>query len=619
VNIDIMLITKVLPAPAQPRKNGGLFSRNLCALARTPAFLMALLLALPAGAQRISRDLNVDLLVNQAGYLPGASKRSVTAGAVARPFEVICLETGTTEFRGQYRPVSCEFGTYLQADFSALTREGHYYIRSDTLRSFPFRIATEVYREPMDLIGHYFSKQRCGSSTTGYLSPCHMDDGIRMDNGKRQDVSGGWHDASDLRKWVGATIYGMIGLARAWELRPESSRTPLLDELMWGNRYFLNMQEPQGYVMAFIGGDVQKHSDSNRWTDNEPGEEGGELHFAVPPAGESKTDMLIFGSNDDRVIRTDPLDYFGQYDFIMAEAIMGRIARSSDPDYARRCTEAAVRCFDWCRSTDTGTGTGQIAVSISGAIELWRTTGDEKYKAFAVERATVLKGNQFVDPAAPISGFFYASGGSREPYKNIWQGCFEFISLSDLVEAFPEHPDVLAWKEMIRSYTYGYLMPLARRNSFGIVPCGLYAGADPGGARRAGPFFYRYFMQPLPDWWVGINSNLASAGVGLLKAARVLNDPELAAQAQRQLDWIIGANPFNSSTLIGVGHNHPRHFPGSTFMPRTPVIHGAVMNGLGGNESDEPQIGTGNWQISEYWTPMVAFTLWLMAELAHGK
>jgi hypothetical protein len=39
------------------------------------------------------------------------------------------------------------------------------------------------------------------------------------------------------------------------------------------------------------------------------------------------------------------------------------------------------------------------------------------------------------------------------------------------------------------------------------------------------------------------------------------------------------------------------------------------MNGLGGDQNDQPVIGTGNWQISEYWTPMVAYTLWLMAEM----
>ena len=44
-------------------------------------------------------------------------------------------------------------------------------------------------------------------------------------------------------------------------------------------------------------------------------------------------------------------------------------------------------------------------------------------------------------------------------------------------------------------------------------------------------------------------------------------------------------------------------------LPSTPVLPGAVLNGLGGDGSDQPDIGDGNWQISEYWTPMVAFTV----------
>ena len=193
----------------------------------------------------------------------------------------------------------------------------------------------------MDLIVKYFSLQRCGGSTTGYLSPCHIDDGIRMDNGKHQDVSGGWHDASDLRKWVSATIYGMIGLGKTLELRPDQNRDAVIDELRWGNQYFLKMQEPAGYVMNFVGGDVKKHSDSNRWTDNEIGAEGRELGFVRPNAGESTAEMLIFGSNDDRVIRTDPVELKGQYHFVVAEAIFSRIMKSEDSEYAERCLTAA--------------------------------------------------------------------------------------------------------------------------------------------------------------------------------------------------------------------------------------------------------------------------------------
>ena len=123
-------------------------------------------------------------------------------------------------------------------------------------------------------------------------------------------------------------------------------------------------------------------------------------------------------------------------------------------------------------------------------------------------------------------------------------------------------------------------------------------------------------MQPDPEWWVGINSNLASAGIGLVKAANILKDERLKALAQKQLDWIIGVNPFNSSTIEMVGYNHPKHFPGSSFLPNVPVLPGAVLNGLGGDSADQPDIGNGDWQISEYWTPMVAHTLWLMAEIS---
>jgi hypothetical protein len=45
---------------------------------------------------------------------------------------------------------------------------------------------------------------------------------------------------------------------------------------------------------------------------------------------------------------------------------------------------------------------------------------------------------------------------------------------------------------------------ITARNSFGIVPFGLYTEKDPGGNRKAGHYWYRYFMQPELEWWVGI-------------------------------------------------------------------------------------------------------------------
>ena len=580
--------------------------------------VVAFLLAPNIGvkAQRLSRDLNVDILVNQAGYLPNTNKSCIVNGSLNQKYEVINIASNDIVFTGLFQPVSGDFGDFSRGDFSAVTEEGFYYVLSDTLRSFPFRISKNVYEPAMSLIVDYFSKQRCGGSTTGYLTPCHLDDGVRMDNGKHQDVSGGWHDASDLRKWVGATIYGVIGIAKIYEIYPNLDQGKLMDELRWGNRYFLNMQEPEGYIMSYVGGDVLKHSDSNRWTDNITGEEQGDLGFTKPNAGQSTADMLIIGPKDDRVIKTDPLDFMGQYNFITAEAIMARITQQKDIPYSDRCLEAAKQCFAWCKASDIKFNPGIIGASIQAAIELYKTTEDETYIDFASSQANLLRDYQQKVDQGKFGGFFYLSSERQEPYNNIWNGSSEFYALCDLAIMFPEHKDEAIWKDMISLYARNYLQMIAKKNNFGIAPYGLFTDKDPGGNRMVGGYWYRYFMQPELDWWVGVNSNLASIGIGMLKAAKVLDDAELKTIAQRQLDWIIGVNPFNSSTLIGIGYNHPKHFPGSTFNPRTPVISGAVMNGLGGDHDDQPAIGSGNWQISEYWTPMVAHTLWLMAELS---
>lgn len=268
-------------------------------------FLLFIFFISNINAQRLSRDLHVDILINQIGYLPGAFKSCVTKGDNQKSFEVINLQTQKTVFTGMLLPQSGDFGNYLCGDFSTVSEEGSYYIKADTLRSYPFSISKTVYQLTMNSILNYFSLQRCGASTTGYLSPCHLDDGVRLDNGKHKDVTGGWHDASDLRKWVSATIYGMIGLTKTFELSGKNIRGKILEELKWGNQYFLKMQEPQGFVMYFIGGDLKRNLDNNRWTDNIIGkDEEAEAKLVRPNTSYSTSLMLVMGNKDDRVIQT---------------------------------------------------------------------------------------------------------------------------------------------------------------------------------------------------------------------------------------------------------------------------------------------------------------------------
>ena len=71
--------------------------------------------------------------------------------------------------------------------------------------------------------------------------------------------------------------------------------------------------------------------------------------------------------------------------------------------------------------------------------------------------------------------------------------------------------------------------------------------------------------------------------------------------------------------LDDLDRNQPRQFVTGEFRPQTPRIPGAVMNGLGGHEDDSPWLRAGSWQTCEYWTPMVGYTVWLMAELQSSR
>jgi hypothetical protein len=360
-------------------------------------------------AQRLSRDLEMGLLTNQVGYLPSSTKTCLVQGNVKRDFEVVEVTSGEVAYRGTLIPKKGDFGTYSIADFSELTKEGRYYLRADTLRSFPFSISSTVYQQPMNLILNYFAQQRCGPSTTGYLSPCHMDDGIRVDNGKHQDATGGWHDASDLRKWVSATLYGVMGLARAYELEAPQYRTAILDELLWGNQYFLKMQEPAGYVMDFIGGDLQKHSDNNRWTDNKIEKGGMDIKLVTPNTGLSKQLMLVSGTQDDRIIQTQAVEMSAQYNFIIAEAMMAKISLNTDPAYSKRCLDAAKKCYDWCLKTNSDTTITNIGAALQAAVEMSRTTSLPEYRDRATKLAVQLQKLQAADLPGGLSGFFYNS------------------------------------------------------------------------------------------------------------------------------------------------------------------------------------------------------------------
>jgi hypothetical protein len=142
--------------------------------------------------------------------------------------------------------------------------------------------------------------------------------------------------------------------------------------LLWGNQYFLKMQEPQGYVMDFIGGDLKKHSDNNRWTDNRVGVEGTDIKLVSPNTGISTNLMLVSGTQDDRIIQTQPVEMTAEYNFVTAQAMVARITAHTDPAYSKKCLDAASRCFNWCVKNNIDSSAAIDGAALQACIEMYK-------------------------------------------------------------------------------------------------------------------------------------------------------------------------------------------------------------------------------------------------------
>jgi hypothetical protein len=153
-------------------------------------------------------------------------------------------------------------------------------------------------------------------------------------------------------------------------------------------------------------------------------------------------------------------------------------------------------------------------------------------------------------------------------------------------------------------------MVVTKTNAFSIPPFLIRKDTLSSG-KRIGQYWYKNFLH------VGINQHLARTGAGLVAAAEVLKRPEYARIAQKQLDWIYGANPFNASTVNEIGYNQPALFKTTEgeYRPHTPELTGGVMTGIGSDPDDNITLFPGYWWTTEYWSPTVTYTMILANKL----
>jgi len=346
-----------------------------------------LIFVLSASAPAANESLQIRL--NTVGYLPAAEKLA-TIAAPGTNFTILRLADNTTAFTGKISGPVLNPDTREQlytADFSKVQKPGDYQLVIPGLgRSAPFRIASDVYREPYYVVMRGFYLWRCGTavSTTYHgntfaHAACHTNDAWLDYVGgghTNLDGTGGWHDAGDYNKYTVNAGVTVGSLFRAWEdfgpqLRkirldlPESGG-PLPDflaELKWELDWLLTMQSPDGSAYHKLS----------------------TLSFGVFILPELETTNRYF----------TPWGSEATADFTAMTAQAARIFQPYDPAYANRCRQAAQKSYQFLQAhpeyhpaDQTGFTTGAYEINqpnhrqngipqnrLWAAAELWETTG----------------------------------------------------------------------------------------------------------------------------------------------------------------------------------------------------------------------------------------------------
>jgi len=565
-----------------------------------------------------SRGRLIAPLINHVGYRPGAGKFIVIEDLPgAESFELVRVHKKgmSPVFVGKLASTGKDFGPYLLGDFSSFREPGIYRANvpvgnpvtgEDRLPawSYDFGIGERVWDDSLHKLVNYYRLQACGASRHGYNSPCHTGKIERDDHGEAVPITGGWHSAHDHLRDLSEILHGVFGLLAVATARPDlEEELGLFDEIRWGNDYFLSLQSPPGYVC--FGVYAKHYYDYERWD-----------------WWDSASYILI----------TKPAALIFQHNFIAIQAMIAMLYQQTHPEYAARCREAGRRSFEWVRKQPGGAWgreklSYELGTGVLAGVEMFRATGEVQYRKFAAALA-----NQLVALQQP-AGFFAECQGSdveiaadydlpvvRAVYAPLAQ-----LGLCAAARWLADDPDWPRWKASLARFA-SFLKSASEANAFGLIPYRVYRDQPPVKTRSLHGLHYRYFLEPdvkttipfwKPDYWnTGSDAQAAGHGVVMSWMAEILGETWLAKLAQRQLDWITGANPFNASMILGVGRNQPVSYRSLEIFPDVPDIDGAVLQGPIGTAADEPLIVSNYWATAEFWMPHQAAVTWLAAEIS---
>lgn len=479
--------------------------------------------------------------INQIGYLPEATKVAVFMSDDAVKvdgFELVDAFTGDVAWRSDaVRPTGAlgQMRMTCRLDFSALKTDGAYYIKvlssGGETRSEIFPINPKVYDGAADFVLNYMRQQRCGWNPF-FKDSCHRKDGIIVGHPDPKkdstflDVTGGWHDASDCLQYTTTSANAIYQMMFAYQSNPEAfsdnhlaDGTPgrngipdIIDEIYWGLKWLDKMNPEPGEMYNQIADD-RDHVGMRVPNDDQADYGWGKGEYR--PVWFCSGEPQQRGKRGDKNKTTGVASTAGKFasDF----AFGAEILKPFYPEFAEKIGAKAQAAYD---AGVAKPGVCQTASVVSpyiyeednwvddmelAAYEMFRRTGDKKYRTEAIEYARR-------EPVTPWMGADSARHYQWYPFMNM--GHYRIArNFGGKVSA-----------EFIRNIRSGIQRVYER-------------GKD------------HPFMFGIPGIWC--SNNLTSAMLTQCILYRELTGDTTYQEMEGSLrDWLLGCNPWGVSMIV---------------------------------------------------------------------
>jgi len=489
------------------------------------------------------------------GYRPEDEKIAMVGAGYSRTFQLM-NENNKVVYEGEVKSVENKNGVFNLLDFSGFREEGIFRIKTGPLHSGPFPINEDVWLNPVFSALNFYYCQRCGHDIPGIHSVCHKDwQGFHGD--EKKVINGGWHDAGDLSQGHFRTAMGVYALLSNIEnLESRKDLGTLTDrmksEAKWGLDWLLKTRFADGYHMSW--------STMRIYTDNK------------------------IGTIDDNI---SPAKNVPWENFLAAatQCKAYQVFKGTDEELAQEALKAAVE--DWQYAIDSRkewieAEYREAAWGVISSVSLYQLTKEEKYKEYAIRLGKLLiqcQEQTFIE-RIPITGFFYTDTGRKQILQN-FHSAFEeapMIALNSLCKEFPEESDWIEWYNSATLYSEYFLKKGSKiAEPYYLLPNAVYRKsdilADTDNRRRESSLRQyndgtqlneNYALRTFPIWendlFHGATSIHLSKTWALAQASDLRNDKEGMQLVGKQLNWILGDNPFSQSLMYGVGYDFAPQF-----------------------------------------------------------